>query len=143
MLCSKTQPARSSWCSGVERVKAQTAATAACLDTAKSPSLTPRGLGLAAATPGKPPLHRTGTQLSQHLCLPEQNSFYRASLHVVSFFMTQWPHQLRGFVGSVLMTGQKALPTEMLGSRKSVRRNKIPLPAKYDVLLQLFGKSSC
>ena len=39
------------------------------------------------------------------------------------------------------MTGHKALPTEVLGSRKSVRRNKIPLPAKYDVLLQLFGKS--
>ena len=38
------------------------------------------------------------------------------------------------------MTGQKLPASEVLGSRKSVRRGKIPLPAKYDVLLQLFGK---
>ncbi|DBA74293.1 TPA: hypothetical protein ACH3X1_011073 [Trebouxia sp. C0004] len=30
-------------------------------------------------------------------------------------------------------------PKEVLGSRKSVRRNKLPLPAKFDALLQLFG----
>ena len=29
---------------------------------------------------------------------------------------------------------------EVLGSRKSVRRGKLPLPASYDLLLQLFGK---
>lgn len=44
--------------------------------------------------------------------------------------------------GSVLMTGQKAPATEVLGSRKSARPGKTPLPAKYDVLLQLFGESS-
>lgn len=38
------------------------------------------------------------------------------------------------------MTGQKLSASEVLGSRKSARRGKIPLPAKYDVLLQLFGK---
>lgn len=48
--------------------------------------------------------------------------------------------QLEVLAGSVLMTGQKAPATEILGSRKSVRRGKVPLPAKYDVLLQLFGE---
>ena len=28
---------------------------------------------------------------------------------------------------------------EILGSRKSIRRGKLPLPASYDLLLQLFG----
>ena len=28
---------------------------------------------------------------------------------------------------------------EILGSRKSVRRSRLPLPVKFDVLLQLFG----
>jgi len=32
-------------------------------------------------------------------------------------------------------------PKEVLGSRKSVRRNKLPLPAKFDALLQLFGEN--
>ena len=107
----------------------------------KVPKSHSMGAGIGSSYPRETSSAPHRYPLSQHLCLPEQNSFYRASLHVV--LMTQWPHQLRGFVGSVLMTGQKALPTEMLGSRKSVRRNKIPLPAKYDVLLQLFGKSSC
>ena len=32
------------------------------------------------------------------------------------------------------------LAKEVLGSRKSVRRGKLPLPASYDLLLQLFGE---
>ncbi|KAL0021910.1 hypothetical protein WJX79_003012 [Trebouxia sp. C0005] len=35
--------------------------------------------------------------------------------------------------------GCKHPPKEVLGSRKSVRRNKLPLPVKFDALLQLFG----
>lgn len=36
--------------------------------------------------------------------------------------------------------GCKHPPKEVLGSRKSVRRNKLPLPVKFDALLQLFGE---
>lgn len=40
-----------------------------------------------------------------------------------------------------LQAGASACPArEILGSRKSVRRSKLPLPVKFDVLLQLFGK---
>ena len=42
---------------------------------------------------------------------------------------------------AVLHSGPSASAAkEVLGSRKSVRRNKLPLPSSYDLLLQLFGE---
>ena len=93
-----------------------------------------RGLGKTAetCTPSKPPLPGYG-EAKMMICLSTMITTCLPSLY-----------GMNSCVGSLALAGLHAAASarpvkEVLGSRKSVRRSKLPLPAQYDILLQLFG----
>jgi len=98
-----------------------------------------RGLRTTAdtCTPSKPPLSCCGKTPGVLPCARDTNTM--AAYKVQNTCACQSKLDLC----TGLQTKASVRPVkEVLGSRKSVRRSKLPLPAKYDLVLQLFGKGT-